>query len=240
MGIEAKIRRVVEKLTGIHMYRVLPRGVDIFQDIARSLPNLRIGMVFDVGANIGQSALEFAERFPGAQVYSFEPVAATFGQLQTAVRGHKGVRCFQVALGASQSTGTMVREGTSDLFHLAKEGDTGESVKIDTLDAFCRAQKVEHIGYLKIDTEGHDLDVLQGGAAMLQEQRVDIVQVEAGMNEGNTLHVPFESLKSYLEARGYVLFGMYEQMNEWTAGEPQLRRVNPVFMSKKLIETNRL
>lgn len=39
--------------------------------------------IFDVGANIGQSAKAFANAFPNAVVYSFEPFPAAFHELTT-------------------------------------------------------------------------------------------------------------------------------------------------------------
>jgi hypothetical protein len=74
---------------------------------------------------------------------------------------------------------------------------------------------------------------------MLREQRIDMVQVEAGMYSGNTRHVPFEIFKQYLEQRQYFVFGIYEQMHEWTEHAPHLRRTNPVFISRHLLESNK-
>jgi hypothetical protein len=92
---------------------------------------------------------------------------------------------------------------------------------------------------MKIDTEGADLDVLKGAERMLNEQRIDIVKVEAGMNPTNHLHVPFEVLKNYLESKHYFLFGIYEQKHEWPTKHPHLRRTNPIFISQQVIENNR-
>lgn len=110
-----------------------------------------------------------------------------------------------------------------------------EAVDIVTLDEFCASSRIERVSYLKIDTEGGDLEVLRGGERMLKGQRIDLVEVEAGMNAGNKRHVPFEALKGYLEARDYLLFAIYEQMHEWITGEPHLRRTNPAFVSRRMI-----
>ena len=50
----------------------------------RTLGRDQIKVVFDVGANVGQSALRYVQEFPLAEIYSFESVAATYGEL---VRG---------------------------------------------------------------------------------------------------------------------------------------------------------
>jgi hypothetical protein len=107
------------------------------------------------------------------------------------------------------------------------------------IDAFSKKNKIERIDFLKIDTEGGDLDVLKGAENMLKSQKIDFVQVEAGMNPDNNHHVPFECLKSFLEKYNYYLFGIYDQVNEWPSEEPHLRRTNSVFVSRKIIKEKR-
>ena len=48
-----------------------------------------------------------------------------------------------------------------------------------TVDAYCAAEGIERVDYLKVDAEGHDLAVLQGAAGML-EVGVRFVQFEFG------------------------------------------------------------
>lgn len=74
---------------------------------------------------------------------------------------------------------------------------------------------------------------------VLAEPRIDLVEVEAGMNPRNTHHVPLEMLKAHLEQRGYFLFGIYEQRREIFTGEPHLQRTNSVFVSQRVIAENR-
>jgi hypothetical protein len=51
-------------------------GLSDCADIGRS--GCKISTIFDVGANVGQSALKFQEAFPRARIHSFEPVSATY------------------------------------------------------------------------------------------------------------------------------------------------------------------
>lgn len=246
MRIRRRIKRLARRLTGTPPPRTLPRGVDFARDMACALPRYRATVVFDVGANVGQSARLFLSKLPESHIYCFEPVSAAYRELRHAYEGNPRVECFQLAFGSAKNTGEMVLQGPSYMSYLrdqSQESPQGEAptepVSIDTVDAFCAARGIAHVSYLKIDTEGGDLDVLRGAASMLSGQRIDVVQVEAGMNPGNSRHVPFESLKSFLESHGYYLFGLYEQVNEWPTGEPHLRRTNPLFISRRTIEENR-
>ena len=103
-----------------------------------------------------------------------------------------------------------------------------------------RAWTSSAIGLLKIDAEGHDLEVLYGFERMLKEMRVDLVEAEVGMNPENRRHVPFEAVKRYLEHRGYRLFLIYKQRRETPFGRgAMLRRCNVVFASAKLLDAAR-
>ena len=218
------------------------RGHDLFHDMRTFLPNLDIEMIFDVGAHVGESTREFRSRFPEARIHSFEPIRETFLQLEAAVAGDQLTRAYRVGLSDRDRAATMVVE-ESDSAHavvLAADGGEarGEAVQLKTLDSFCEEQGVPQIDLLKVDTEGHDLKVVQGAAGMLSRERVGLVQVEAGLNPENDLHVPLEALRAELEKHGYRLFGFYEQVGEWPTQGPQLRRTNAVFLARTLISAS--
>ena len=201
MGYKGILRHVVEDLTGAHVYRTLPRGFDVFADLATALPRLAISTIFDVGANTGQSALGFCSHFPASHIYSFEPVGPTFRTLQETVRGHANIHAVKLALGAACGSGRMVLQGSSDMFYLQHGGpgtkpasDKSEQVVLGTVEGFCQENGIGHIEFPKIDTEGFDLDVLKGAARMLADRCIDVIQVEAGMNRTNRRHVAFERL----------------------------------------------
>lgn len=247
MSVKSKAKKLVEQLTNTHIYRSLPRGIDLFQDIANSLPTYRVDIVFDVGANVGQSSMIYLARLPMSHIYCFEPVSDTFRELQDNLKANERIDCYQLAFGSSTGKGKMSLQGSSDMFFLlslSKESPmnsdlTTETVEIITMDEFCQTKGIEQINYLKIDTEGGDLEVLKGAVNMLTEQRIDFVEVEAGMNPGNNWHVPFETLKEFLESHSYFLFGIYEQVSEWPTKELHLRRTNSLFISHRMIEKNR-
>ncbi len=243
MRLKPRLKRLLETTTRTRIFRQLPRGVDLAADIRAALPGYVPRVIFDVGANTGQSAQRFLYQFPGAHIYCFEPVAGTYGRLRQRFTDQARVECFELALGAAPGEGEMVLAGPSEQ-HYLRSPEAAEAavpavqpVTVETVDRFCSLRAINHMHYLKIDTEGSDLDVLRGAEHCLAGQAVDLVQVEAGMNPGNTTHVPIEELKAFLEARDYLLFALYEQVNEWPTRSPHLRRVNAVFISRSLSET---
>ena len=246
MGVRHELKVFFEKLTRTHVYRDLPRGTNLFDDLREWLPNLRVETVFDVGANVGQSARKYLHEFPGSQIYCFEPVGENFKKLEENLRGQDKVQSLKLALSSAKGTGQMVPGGDSQMFFLSRDvpGTPSQSsvrleeVPLETLDGFCRDRNIDRVGFLKIDTEGNDLEVLKGAEGLLSQQKIDVVEVEAGMNSKNIRHVPFGEFTGFLEARQYYLFGVYDQAHEWPTKEPHLRRSNPVFISEHTIRGN--
>lgn len=247
MHINKKIKIFIEKLTGLYVYRTLPRGIEFFRDLSISLPEYKLEIVLDVGAHIGESAYLLLKKFPEARLFCFEPASANFIKLKTLVKGYKNVECLKIALGSEIKTGWISINGRHDMFHLIDElivqdeklNSVVEKVAITTIDNFCIENKIDKISYLKIDTEGEDLEVLKGATKSLSEQKIDFIQVEASMNPMNKHHIKFEVFKEFLESYNYFLFGFYEQMDEWIEKKINLRRTNSVFVSMKMIENYR-
>jgi hypothetical protein len=121
----------------------------------------------------------------------------------------------------------------SDRNTIIKE-KTGKVIKMQTLSDLCSKESISHINFLKVDTEGFDLQVIQSAESMLEKQSIDFIEAEVGMNPTNTLHVPLHHVQSYLESKDYFLFGLYEQVHEWGTNYKILRRCNALFVSKKL------
>lgn len=233
------LRRSIERLSGIHLLRYLPRGADMFHDVRITLPGYRFHTVLDVGANVGQSALEYVEALPEAQIHSFEPVATSFERLVRNTKGHTRITCHHCAVGAAAGEVRMAVSGAARMNKVLgadAEAANVEVVPITTVDGFLAAQGIERVSYLKVDTEGHDREVLRGADQALREQRIDLVELEAGMDPDNAFHVPFQELDALMTQRGYRLFGLYQQIHEWSKKAPQLRRANPVYLSKTLVD----
>src|SRR2546423_14886944 len=99
--------RAVNRLLGRLGWRIVSvdrLGLELEQDLQRLIAANPVGCVFDVGANVGQSAQRFSRAFPSAQIYSFEPVKKTFDQLQARTAELPNVRVINRAMGAARGT----------------------------------------------------------------------------------------------------------------------------------------
>jgi FkbM family methyltransferase len=203
-------------------------GFSLYTDIKRS--GCRISTVFDVGANVGQSAWRFKNAFPDAAIYCFEPVKRTFSTLESNMTGVAGIELHQIALGSIEGEAAIYLTRSSvDSSLIRPNTDVGsEVVLVSTVDRFARDNHIQDIGLLKVDTEGFDLEVLKGAESMLSSGCVAFVLAEARFTPGEGKHVLFDDIRSYLLPMGYALFGIYDQQLEWS-GEQRLRYANVCF-----------
>ncbi len=148
--------------------------------------------VFDVGANVGDWSLFLLERSCGLRIsdrmniHLFEPVPETFQLLQAALsqyRDRVNVRDEPVALSDSEGLAQMFVYGeTSGVNSLHPIGSRSDQkcirVEKTTLDVYCRCYGIDEIHFLKCDTEGHDMSVIEGAKNMFEQGRIKACQFE--------------------------------------------------------------
>jgi FkbM family methyltransferase len=144
--------------------------------------------VFDVGANSGNYSLELREALPDALIFAFEPNPITFELLKSNLR-HPNDKCFCLGFGdiaENRIIYTYSNEPACEQASLYKTVITDfherQSLEINielaTVDKFCQEYNIETVDFLKIDTEGNELNVLKGAKQMLDEHRIAIIQFE--------------------------------------------------------------
>jgi len=55
-----------------------------------------------------------------------------------------------------------------------------ETVKLDTLELYCAGRDIPQIDFLKVNVEGHELEVFRGGAPLFRENHIHVLQFEYG------------------------------------------------------------
>ncbi len=98
-ALKSRIRAILERMlrrTNHSLVRGL-FGYDAFADIELMLRGRQSPVLFDIGANIGQTAAEFASRWPNSQIYAFEPIDECFRSLRSATARFPNVSCERCA-----------------------------------------------------------------------------------------------------------------------------------------------
>jgi FkbM family methyltransferase len=236
-----KIRISIEKVLGRRLLPLdmLPKGVDLYYDLKNDVDTEHFRSVFDVGSNKGQSVSQYLNWFPNANVYGFEPSGGAFHELRSNFSTNNRVEVINVALGSKVGSKELLVGNDSKRggFHLDKTGDgvvERKNVRVEKLDNFCKSNNIKEINFLKVDTEGHDMDVLKGAHDMLDGHCIDFVQSEVTTDYENDLHCSVCSMIEYMRGHKYKIYGFYNQVNDWRGQSPCLRRVDAVFMRSTL------
>jgi FkbM family methyltransferase len=231
-GTLAALKAWAETRFGCRIYRnSLPHGLDVARDLERAFGSDAVRTVFDVGANAGQSALKYRKSFPKATIYSFEPVAATYRALVSATRHESCIIAVPRGMGRKPGSVQINVNEMSVISSIAhyRPGDISETIDIDTVSHFAGSNGIDKIDFLKIDTEGYELDVLEGARPLLQQRRIRCIQLECEPQTDSGYFVPYQSLVDYLAPFAFNLFGIYEQAPHWD-GRHMLAFFNPVFV----------
>ena len=174
-----------------------------------------IKTVFDVGAHKGQTSLHFRKCFPIADVHAFEPSPHNFRTLQANLRGRNRIHPQPYALGQTQTV-ALLSEGKNDLRgQLVPEDktqgdDSYSQVRVNTIDNYLQENKLEHIDLLKLDVEGHELEVLKGASDTLRCKLVNFIVTECDFNAADSQHSFFPDLLEFLTAQNFLFFGLYD------------------------------
>src|SRR5581483_1735884 len=168
-------------------------GLHEFSDMAFLLHLLRPDDLFiDVGANVGSYSV-LASAVCGACAIAVEPDPDTMRSLRRNIEangiGHR-VAFVEAALGATPGTARFT-VGLDTTNRIAPPGDAGtREVRVKTLDEIARGQ---HPVLVKLDVEGHEAMVLEGGRDTLRHPSLLAVQVETAG----------EAVRDHLESAGF-------------------------------------
>lgn len=235
----------------------IDRWLDVIQRSkfpALELANLVLGLratgVIDVGArDAGVEALWW--RLPGlANYFGFEPDPAECTRLNSNRDPNYAateVEYFPVALGASSGEATLyltenlacsslyepdpiLADRFPDIEVTRKRGEL--RVPLSTLDEWWEKENRPVVGFVKLDTQGSELDILQGGSNLLAQCIGCEVEVEfSPMYKNQPL---FHEVESHMRSRGFVLwrlYGLCHYPESYTS--PHSRSENIYFGSQK-------
>jgi len=147
------------------------------------------GILIDVGANKGLYSRELLQQFAGnlSDLHVFEPSKELIEKHLTF--NDQRVRVNNMALSNESGNVSLFKvPGNSGLNSLTKRRldhfdvvmNDVEEIRAITLDEYVSENNITKIDLLKIDVEGHELDVLNGATGCLKENRIECIQFEFG------------------------------------------------------------
>jgi len=238
------LKHIIQSITGywLHKQSTLPIGIDFFYDIIKRLKYGKLSIVFDVGANEGQTVKWIRHYQAEAKIYSFEPVLSSFRKLQENTKGQKDIIVENLALG-DQAGQKIIRlfddysvlNSLRDDLMNNKINAREETISIETIDAYCEKNTISQIDLLKIDTEGFEMNVLKGAQKMLDSGSISLIYAEVGFQQLNTRNTYFADIAEFLSDKDYYFYGLYQLSDhDWIKGN---YFGNALFIKKDLFKS---
>lgn len=230
MHLSTVINNILRKF-GFEVHRYVPFApTKEAQQVASSLRKFEIDLILDVGANVGQFALELRQCGYADKIVSFEPLTQAHAELLQASAGdalwevyprcalgdHDGEVEINIA-GNSQSSSIlpMLESHRSAAPESAYQGK--ETVPIKTLD-YVAGQYLENAraAFLKIDTQGFEWQVLDGAREILPHIKGILVELSlVPLYEGQHL---WREVIDRLEAEGFTLWAFKPVFSDRASG----------------------
>jgi FkbM family methyltransferase len=141
---------------------------------------------FDIGANIGVQTLQLGEYFKGSIIHAFEPTNFGYNKMQKNISLNpilkKTIYINQTFLTNKKkeipnkiyASWSLENKKNVHKKHLGsyKKTSNANSFKLDT---YIIRKKIKKIDFIKLDVDGHELDVLKSGYKFLKKKRVPII-----------------------------------------------------------------
>jgi FkbM family methyltransferase len=193
--------------------------------------NHKISLVLDVGANKGQYGREL-RRIIGyrGRIVSFEPLASAFTELQAIAADDAQWSCQNIALGAENGSATIhvsANSHSSSLLAASPRaveiepsiGAIGtEQIVMRRLDELLPGIATpEDAIYLKVDTQGYELEVVRGAIAVIN--RFALIQLETAFFPAYQRETLVGDVVKFMDGLGYRVVALEPGWEDPATGE---------------------
>jgi FkbM family methyltransferase len=183
---------------------------------------LRAGgwLLVDVGANKGEFIQAVAHLVRPAAVIAMEPLSSCHPCIEEVLRRIPNGRLVRAAVGAengfielnrtenSKMASVLSPEAGINEHYSANDFVVRERVSVPLIKLDDVVPKGGCVGLLKIDVQGYEMEVLQGGIRTLSQTQALLIEVNYTPHYSGA--VSFEDLHAFISNRGFRLYGISE------------------------------
>lgn len=221
--------------------RIVKDGVyepEVTKALLLSLEGKNEPIVLDVGANIGLISINILEVLPNCKIYAFEPGPHQNSLFSKTIEYNqlKNIELSALALSNEIGSASFHVHSTEDasgdgFFDTGRAGKTKKiNVETTILDSWWKIKNQPKVDLIKMDTEGAELFILEGGKELLETCKPDLCLEIYELNLRNypyTANDIFDALKNM----NYQLFTLNLQLITKSNLEAILK-VNDTFIAK--------
>tara|TARA_B100000131_G_scaffold318948_1_gene363841 strand:+ start:652 stop:1515 length:864 start_codon:yes stop_codon:yes gene_type:complete len=186
-------------------YLRVAKGVDyqfnkILSDYCIEELNLKSGnTVIDCGANVGELYLALKYKNIDVSYYAFEPDINSFECLEKNIKDSNNLKNIGLSDRDGEATlylGTSTGDSSIEYFG----SETENIIETKRLDSF----NFHEVHLLKIDAEGHELEVLKGASDILN--KINFISVDYGLEKGLDQTSTIVEVTNYLYKNNFYLY----------------------------------
>lgn len=202
------------------------------------LKRYNIATVIDIGANRGHTVKALRHIFPKATIYAFEPIKEECVKIKKRVSSPNLI-VENVALSNKKGITTLYKYNytpassmlpfLTDYIKKFKGLSRFERIQVETttLDSYFENINLSDMVFLKIDTQGTEKLILEGGGNLLKD--VSIIHIETSFVELYKNQCLFKDVYNYLIKLGFKYMGSVNEAHFYPIFEPY-EVINSIFL----------
>jgi len=189
-------KKKICKRNGIYWNLDLSEAIDLhififgnfepeIKNLAKQLNLDKNKIILDIGANFGTQSLQFAKEFENTKIFSIEPTSFAFLKMKKNFdlndKFSNNLTPLQLFMGAENqnlpksiySSWNLNQKDTKHEKHLGSKKETDKATII-TLDNFVKIHNISKVDFIKLDVDGFEFSVLNGGLNFLKNTKPPI------------------------------------------------------------------
>lgn len=206
--------------------------------------------MFDIGANVGEysSMLLDNSKKNGVELnlHLFEPTKGCFETISKKFESKNNVTLNNFGVSDSNDTAKIFydkeQSGLASLYQRNLDSynlelNQSEEIVLKRMDEYIEEKNIEHIDFIKIDIEGHELKAFNGFGSYLNSDFIDYVQFEYGGANLDS-HSSLMEIYKFFEERGFSVTKMMPdglEVRKYSPFMDNFNYSNYVAVSNKVI-----
>jgi len=207
------------------------------------LKKYKINTIIDIGANKGSVSKILNFLFPKATIYAFEPLVNECKIIKNIIKSDK-LYIENIALSNKIGKATFMTNKFSAASSLLKLNNKSKNkmsllketrkiiLKTDTLDHYFNDKQLKKKIFLKIDVQGTEKKVFEGGLNLLK--KVSVIHVETSFEKIYKNQCLFKDVYNLLTKIGFVYAGNIKESEFYPYFDLPIQE-NSVFINKSLL-----
>jgi FkbM family methyltransferase len=198
--------------------------------------------IIDVGGYDGDTSLLYNKFFPNSNIICFEPFVSSFLKGEQNTADIENITMINKGLGAIEGKSTLEANQDPTCNSILKTGVDGDKIfnskgklktietveiTLTTLDKFVETNAIDNIDILKMDVQGAEYMVLNGGKTTFKKGKVKLIYLEIIALPAYDGQIHFDETLSLLRSYGFKLHNFY---NYSLTGDGQLSSLDAIFL----------